>query len=71
MASCLTVWHRATVDLRMAYKNGEGRDRRMDINRYVIPEQASRGVGPGRGLVSTVTQYVVTKIDEGAPPPPK
>eukprot|EP00969_Alexandrium_andersonii_P339402 15002526-Alexandrium_andersonii.AAC.1 len=71
MASFLTVWHRATVDLRMAYTNGEGRDRRMDITRYVIPEQVSRGVGPGRGLVSTATQYVVTGIDEDAPPPSK
>eukprot|EP00969_Alexandrium_andersonii_P181435 8017795-Alexandrium_andersonii.AAC.1 len=71
MASFLDVWHRATVDRRAAYKNGEGRGRRMNISQYAIPEQVSRGVGPGRGVVSSVTQYVVSGLDVDAPPPPK
>eukprot|EP00969_Alexandrium_andersonii_P130550 5772837-Alexandrium_andersonii.AAC.1 len=60
MASFLLVWHRATVDLRMAYRRGEGNARQIDLKRYVVSEQTNRGVGPGLGLITTVTHIHVT-----------
>eukprot|EP00969_Alexandrium_andersonii_P296882 13119325-Alexandrium_andersonii.AAC.1 len=59
MASFLLAWHRATVDLKVAYKRGEGSTRRIDFTRYVVPEQTNCGVGPGHGLIAAVAQYHV------------
>eukprot|EP00969_Alexandrium_andersonii_P001255 56051-Alexandrium_andersonii.AAC.1 len=71
MASFLLVWHRATVDLKMALRRGDGLNRQVDLSRYVVPEQTLRGVGPGYALNTTVTQYHVSGVDEGVPPPSK
>eukprot|EP00969_Alexandrium_andersonii_P358398 15450912-Alexandrium_andersonii.AAC.1 len=56
MASSLLAWHRATVDLKLAYRRGEGSNRWIDFSRYVVHGQTNRGVGPGYGLVTAVAQ---------------
>eukprot|EP00969_Alexandrium_andersonii_P338473 14958595-Alexandrium_andersonii.AAC.1 len=55
----------------MAYRRGDASTRRIDYSRYVVPEQTNRGVGPGIGLVTTVTQIHVTGVDPAEPPPQK
>eukprot|EP00969_Alexandrium_andersonii_P264460 11688517-Alexandrium_andersonii.AAC.1 len=59
MPSFLMAWHRATVDLKASYRRGGRRNLGVGRAQYIVPEQTKRGVGPGVGLTTTVTQIHV------------